>query len=126
MANPLKKSPRPSNRKPDTVIKNTRDEKGNKSHSIKNAWRKVTAFIKDGERPSLRAFARAMAATPEDSDLKASAQRWLYNKLANTSKPSLGIGSTRKKTQPNAPKKKSPGDSSTDDGKSAVKRGSFR
>lgn len=64
---------------------------------VKSAWKKL------GSSSSLKIFARAQ--TGSAGELSAA---WFFNKKANTSKPPLGIGKTRRKKSKNgaaAPKK---------------------
>lgn len=95
--------------------RNPRDDKGCKTDQVKSAWRKYTHRLKEipgsGETKtrykwvrlegsmSLREFARRQGGE--------AGERWFHNKGANTSKPPLGIGSTRKKKgSGNQPKQK--------------------
>jgi hypothetical protein len=84
---------------------NPRDAEGKKTDQVKSAWRKYTHQRKEvpgvGDQKtrhrwvrlpgsmSLREFARRQGG--------AAGERWLWNKRTNTSKPPLGVGSTRKK-----------------------------
>ena len=92
-------------REPAKHVPNPRDAEGRKTDQVKSAWRKYTHRMKEipgsGENKtrykwvrlegsmSLREFARRQGGE--------AGARWLRNKAANTSKPPLGIGSTRKK-----------------------------
>lgn len=92
-------------REPAKVTENPRDDKGCKTDQVKGAWRKATHSRKEipgqGDNKtryrmvrregsmSLKEFARRQGGE--------AGERWLRNKAANTSKPPLGIGSTRKK-----------------------------
>lgn len=67
-----------------------RDSEGRRKHVLKSFHRKANS----GQ--SLKEFARA-SVSAKDVDLSTAARNWLHNKSANTSKPPLGIGSTRKK-----------------------------
>lgn len=98
-------------RQPAKIIPNPRDE-GRKFDQVKSAWRRAT-YVRDevpgtGDQKtkrkkirrqgsvSLKEFARCQGGE--------AGKRWISNKRANTSKPPLGIGSTRKKQGSN-PKK---------------------
>ena len=112
-----------ANRTPYVPQENPRDLNGNKEDTVKGALHKLMSTpgkgnrslrLRDGIEPvSLKRLARFLAAnpdTPKDQtvlemyrrvggcpELSLSAKRWLSNKAGNPSKPSLGIGSTRKK-----------------------------
>lgn len=92
-------------RVPAEHVPNPRGADGRKTDQVKSAWRKYTHVRKEipgqGEEKtryrwvrregsmSLKEFARRQG--------EEAGRRWLHNKGANTSKPPLGIGSTRKK-----------------------------
>lgn len=78
-------------REPGKHINNPRDAEGAREDLIRSQHRK-NRDINQVARGSLKEFARTLAAAGNES-----AQRWLHNKRVNTSKPPLGIGSTRKK-----------------------------
>jgi hypothetical protein len=81
---------------PAKVIENPRqpDKDGHmvKMNQVKSQWRAANT----GE--SLKSWARRVR--PENEDVR----RWFKNKGANTRKPQLGIGSTRKKKGGSGPK----------------------
>ena len=76
-------------REPAKVIENPRqpDKDGRmvKMDQVKSQWRASNTL------DSLKTWARKVRAENED------VRRWFHNKGANTSKPQLAIGSTRKK-----------------------------
>lgn len=92
-------------REPAKHVPNPRDDKGCKTDQVKSAWKRATTSLKEipgqGDQKtryrrvrregsmSLKEFARRQGGE--------AGERWLHNKRANTSKPPLGIGSTRKK-----------------------------
>jgi hypothetical protein len=82
-------------RTPTPVKKNPRDPEGRKELQLKSFWKKDRV---PGE--SLKAYAKryaADAASTNTTQAALSAQRWRFNKRANTSNPPLEIGNTRKK-----------------------------
>jgi hypothetical protein len=101
-------------RVPAEHIPNPRGADGKKTDQVKSAWRKATHRLKEvpgqGETKTryrwvrlegsmgLREFARRQGGE--------AGERWLHNKRANTSRPPLGIGSTRKKKGSNQGQKK--------------------
>lgn len=115
-----------NDRKPDVHVKNPRGPLGHMYDQVKSAWKKAnhvlratTTVTKDPKTGEEQTKTRVRLVPRDDSvSLKEFARskggdagkRWLDNKRANTSKPPLGLGRTRKKrTGNNQPKKASPG-----------------
>lgn len=74
----------------------TRDLNGNRENVVRNLFRKSGNTLE----VSMKQFARKLAngeASDPTGESKAAAERWLFNKRVNFSKPPLGLGSTRKK-----------------------------
>lgn len=67
------------------------------ANKLKNAKRKSAVHT----NVSLKAFAKEVLAKNEDQELVMAAKDWQFNKRANPSNPSLGLGSTRKKSKSN-------------------------
>jgi len=77
-------------REPAKIREYERDGEGRRKHVLKSFHKKANSHL------SLKEYAR-QAQGDKDADLSTAARNWLFNKKANTSKPPLGIGCTRKK-----------------------------
>lgn len=101
-------------RSPDKKLPNPRDHEGHLTDQVRSAWRKAThAKVEvevqneegegdDQKKKSTRYRWRRREGTASLKDFARkqggdAGARWLHNKAANTSRPQLGIGSTRKK-----------------------------
>lgn len=84
-----------NNRKPVELQHNPRDSKGCRINVLKSLYRKSDKTL------SFKQFVREIESVDETPELAAAAERWLFNKRANPSKPPLGIGRTNGKKKVN-------------------------